>query len=57
MSSFAPPLERVADKPVSVDTHEERDSGHVGDDEMEGSTGSTGSPHCSSKGKQRRIDP
>ncbi|RCN41336.1 zinc finger, C2H2 type [Ancylostoma caninum] len=50
MSSFAPPLEGIADKPVSVDTHEERDSGHVGDDEMEGSTGSTGSPHCSSKG-------
>ncbi|KIH60967.1 zinc finger, C2H2 type [Ancylostoma duodenale] len=29
MSSFAPPLEGVADKPVSVDTHEERDSGHL----------------------------
>ncbi|ETN75220.1 zinc finger, C2H2 type [Necator americanus] len=50
MSSFAPPLEGIAEKPVSAEPHEERDSGHVGDDEMEGSTGSTGSPHCSSKG-------
>ncbi|CAJ0610385.1 unnamed protein product [Cylicocyclus nassatus] len=49
MSSFAPPIETNSDKNVNVDTHEERDSGHVGDDEM-GSTGSTGSPHCSSKG-------
>ncbi|KHJ92673.1 zinc finger, C2H2 type [Oesophagostomum dentatum] len=50
MSSFVPAIEGAAEKTVSVDTHEERDSGHVGDDEMEGSTGSTGSPHCSSKG-------
>ncbi|KAK6033859.1 zinc finger, C2H2 type [Cooperia oncophora] len=49
VNSFIPPLEAIADKPVSVDTQEERDSGHVGDDEMEGSTGSTISPHCSSK--------
>ncbi|PIO71403.1 zinc finger, C2H2 type [Teladorsagia circumcincta] len=49
VNSFIPPLEAIADKPVSVDTQEERDSGHVGDDEMEGSTGSTSSPHCSSK--------
>ncbi|WKY14476.1 hypothetical protein Q1695_000205 [Nippostrongylus brasiliensis] len=49
MSSFTPQHEAIGDKPVSVETQEERDSGHVGDDEMEGSTTSTGSPHCSSK--------
>lgn len=50
MNSFVPQIEAVAEQPVTADTQEERDSGHVGDDEMEGSTGSTGSPHCSSKG-------
>ncbi|KAE9413408.1 hypothetical protein Angca_009355, partial [Angiostrongylus cantonensis] len=50
ISSFAQSIEAITDKPVTSDTQEERDSGHVGDDEMEGSTGSAVSPHCSSKG-------
>ncbi|KAK5979958.1 Zinc finger C2H2 type [Trichostrongylus colubriformis] len=49
VNSFIPSLETISDKPVSVDLHEERDSGHVDDDEMEGSTESTSSPHYSSK--------
>ncbi|XGW35143.1 hypothetical protein V3C99_018847 [Haemonchus contortus] len=56
VNSFIPPLEAIEDKPVSVDTHEERDSGHVGDDEMDGSPGSTSSPHCSSKGSGDEIE-
>ncbi|KAK6031175.1 zinc finger, C2H2 type [Ostertagia ostertagi] len=56
VNSFIPKLEAIADKPVCVDTQEERDSGHVGDDEMEGSTGSTSSPHCSSKGSGDEVE-
>ncbi|KJH48778.1 zinc finger, C2H2 type [Dictyocaulus viviparus] len=50
MNSFVSPMESAADKPVSSEIQEERDSGHVDDDDMEGSTGSAVSPQCSSKG-------
>ncbi|PAV71605.1 hypothetical protein WR25_22169 isoform A [Diploscapter pachys] len=52
ISSLMPHIQSMnKDTTVSVDMHEEeRESGHAGDDEMEASSGATGSPACSSKG-------
>uniref|UniRef100_A0A1I7X6I1 C2H2-type domain-containing protein n=1 Tax=Heterorhabditis bacteriophora TaxID=37862 RepID=A0A1I7X6I1_HETBA len=51
MSSLIKPVESLprSDQQVTVDTHEEHDSGHAGDDEMEGSGDETDQPARKSK--------